>query len=96
MDTERYLKSKNIPSTSLGYIYLIDAIEMVIKDRTQAYHIVRDIYIPIGVKYGKSKESVERAIRYCLTKVDKPTSNAEFIIDSAIVIANNRKRQRKR
>ena len=93
---ERYLKSKNIPTTSMGFIYLIDAIEMVIKDRTLAYHIVRDVYIPIGKKYGKSKESVERAIRYCLTKVDKQTSNAEFIIDSAIIIANNRKRLRKR
>ena len=93
---ERYLKSKNIPTTSMGFIYLIDAIEMVIKDRTLAYHIVRDVYTPIGKKYGKSKESVERAIRYCLTKVDKPISNTEFIIDSAIVIKNNRKRQRKR
>lgn len=93
---ERYLKSKNIPSTSMGFIYLVDAIEMVIKDRTLAYHIVRDIYIPIGKKYGKSKESVERAIRYCLTKVDNKPSNAEFIIDAAIVIQNNRKRQRKR
>ena len=69
---------------------------MVIKDRTLAYHIVRDVYIPIGKKYGKSKDSVERAIRYCLTKLDNKTSNAEFIIDSAIVIQNNRKRQRKR
>ena len=93
---ERYLKSKNIPSTSMGFIYLTDAIEMVIKDKTLAYHIVKDIYTPIGKKYGNSKESVERAIRYCLTKVDKPTSNVEFIIDSAIIIANNRKRHRKR
>lgn len=93
---ERYLKSKNIPSTSIGFIYLTEAIEMVIKDRTLAYHVVKDVYIPIGKKYGKSKESVERAIRYCLTKVDKPTSNAEFIIDSAIIITNNRKRQCKR
>lgn len=93
---ERYLKSKNIPTTSIGFIYLIDAIEMVIKDKTLAYHIVRDIYTPIGKKYEKTKESVERAIRYCLTKVDKPTSNAEFIIDSAIIIANNRKRRSKR
>ena len=93
---ERYLKSKNIPATSTGFIYLVDAIEMVINDRTVAYHIVRDVYTPIGKKYGKSKASVERAIRYCLTKLDRPTSNAEFIIDSAIVIQNNRKRQRKR
>ena len=93
---ERYLKSKNIPSTSMGFIYLIDAIEMVIKDRTLAYHIVRDVYTPIGKKYGKTKEAVERSIRYCLTKLDKPESNAKFIIDSAIIIANNRKRQRKR
>ena len=93
---ERYLKSKGIPNTSIGFVYLIDAIEMVIKDRTLAYHIVRDVYTPIGKKYGKSKASVERAIRYCLTKVDNKTSNAEFIIDSAIIIQNNRKRQRKR
>lgn len=93
---ERYLKSKNIPNTSMGFIYLTDAIEMVIKDRTLAYHIVRDVYTPIGKKYGKTKESVERAIRYCIKKVDKSTSNAEFIINSAIVINNNRKRQRKR
>lgn len=93
---ERYLKSKGIPNTSIGFIYLIDAIEMVIKDRTLAYHIVRDVYIPIGKKYGKSKDSIERAIRYCLTKADKSTSNAEFIIDSAIVIKNNRNKQRKR
>lgn len=93
---ERYLKSKNIPTTSMGFVYLIDAIEMVIKDKTLAYHIVRDVYTPIGKKYGKSKESVERAIRYCITKVDEPTSNAEFIIDSAIVIKNNRNKQRKR
>lgn len=45
---ERYLKSKNIPATSMGFIYLVDAIEMVINDRTLAYHIVRDVYIPIG------------------------------------------------
>lgn len=92
---ERYLKSKNIPTTSMGFIYLIDAIEMVIKDKTLAYHIVRDVYTPIGKKYGKSKESVERAIRYCITKVDKPTSNAEFIIDSAIVIKNNRNKEKR-
>ena len=93
---ERYLKSNNIPTTSIEFIYLIDAIEMVIKDRTLAYHIVRDVYTPIGKKYGKSKESVERAIRYCLTKWDKPINNNEFIIDSAIVIKNNRNKQRKR
>ena len=50
---ERYLKSKNIPTTSMGFIYLIDAIEMVIKDRTLAYHIVRDVYTPICKKYEK-------------------------------------------
>lgn len=96
MAIERYLKSKNIPTTSMGYLYLMDAIEMVIKDRTLAYHIVRDVYTPIAEKYGKSKQSVERAIRYCLKNLDKPQSNAEFIIDSAIIVSNNRKRQRKR
>ena len=45
---ERYLKSKNIPTTSMGFIYLIDAIGLVIKDRILSEHIVRDVYIPIG------------------------------------------------
>lgn len=46
-----------------GFVYMVDAILMIMKNKGSALHITNDIYPAIAVAHETTKENVERCIR---------------------------------
>lgn len=99
------LKSLGVPTNQLGYEYLREAIELVLKDNSYLHAITKKLYPDIAKKYGATSQRVERAIRHAIhsasirgTKEEweavyldrcKNPTNSEFIASVADYLSLN-------
>ena len=60
------LLSIGIPPNLLGYLYIVEALQMVLLNPMYMNHITKGLYIDIAKKYGASAQRVERAIRHAI------------------------------
>lgn len=84
-----FLKEVGIPYGLLGRRYLVDAIKYVMNKKGVFY--LEEMYYYIADKYGKTRDSVERAIRYAIGRAfDNANSKLERLFGSSI---NNQRGQ---
>ena len=62
---ESILAWLDVPSSYVGYRYLVDAVLLVLRSRERRV-MTKWVYPEIAIRYNKSAESVERAIRFLL------------------------------
>ena len=55
-----------VPSSLIGFRYVVDAITMVVMDRNVINFITNGIYGDIAAKYNTSNKCVERRIRHMI------------------------------
>lgn len=60
------LKKMGIPQNLLGWIYIGDAIQMVLEDEDMIRSITKKLYPAIAVKRNTTITRVERAIRHAI------------------------------
>lgn len=60
------LLSIGIPPNLLGYMYLVEALQMILMNPLYLNHITKGLYIDIARKYGSNPSRVERAIRHAI------------------------------
>lgn len=60
------LKELGTPANLLGYFYLKDAIELVVKDITLMCAITKKLYPNVAKKHNTTPSRVERAIRHAI------------------------------
>ncbi len=65
------LLKSGTPAHLKGFIYLKEAIYIVYKCPERIQTMTRGLYPELGVKYNRSPQSVERAIRTCLQELYK-------------------------
>ena len=58
-----YIRKIGIPAHLKGYVYLREAIMLVLDDPTRIDSITKNLYPVIAKKFGTSNEKVERAMR---------------------------------
>ncbi|MBP5730538.1 MAG: sporulation initiation factor Spo0A C-terminal domain-containing protein [Clostridia bacterium] len=81
----------DISSSYTGYRYLVDAVMMVLRSKEPRV-LTKEIYPAIGIRYKKSPDSVERAIRFLIPaafnnenwgrlfpELKSPPTNSKFI-----------------
>lgn len=80
----QYLLSVGIKPHNAGFVYLVDAIEMMIEEKSPKLNICAEVYQKIADKYiDTTWQQVERCIRYVISrsndKAVKEMKNREFI-----------------
>ena len=65
-EIETALIAIGVPSSLIGFQYVVDAIGMVVKDRNAIHSITDGIYGDIAVKYNTTITCVERRIRHLI------------------------------
>ncbi len=60
------LLSIGIPPNLLGYMYLVEALHMILSNPLYLKHVTKGLYIDIAHKYGSTSSRVERAIRHAI------------------------------
>ena len=60
------LLSIGIPPNLLGYMYLVEALQMIMLNPLYLNGITKGLYIDIARKYGSTPSRVERAIRHAI------------------------------
>lgn len=63
---EDILKELGIPAHILGYLYLVDAIQMVYDDPDIARAITKSLYVDVAKRHHTTGSRVERAIRHAI------------------------------
>lgn len=86
-----YLLEKGLNPKLLGFQYLINAIEMVSKNKTYLHNICKMLYIEVAKVENTEPYNVERAIRYSINKVYPKYTNAQFISLALIELAKKQK-----
>ena len=86
---EDYLIEKGIKVTHMGFVYLVDAIVAVMKDRDKARHMTA-LYEEIGKYNNTSLTRVERNVRYALDRADIQVTSGEFILRTAIILSKRK------
>ncbi len=61
-----YLREFGIPVSQTGYVYVREAIILVIKDMSLINSVTKILYPDIAKKYGSTHSRVERAIRHAI------------------------------
>lgn len=61
-----YLSRIGMPPHYKGYRYVIDAILLVIQDKTWLHGVTKRLYPEVGKRYNTSSVQVERAIRHAI------------------------------
>lgn len=62
----KQLKKLGVPTNLLGYDYLKEAIELVIKDKEYLRCVVKKLYREIASLYSSTPQRVERAMRHAI------------------------------
>ena len=57
------LHAVGVPANIMGYIYLIDALDLVIANPEATFSMTQSIYVPIAQQHGVKPEQVSRAIK---------------------------------
>ena len=52
--------------TNKGFKYIVDAVMIIEDNEDAAYNTVKQIYVPVGEKYGVNYPTVERCIRHAV------------------------------
>lgn len=65
-EATRYITALGVPSHFKGYLYLKEAITMVVQDSTLLDRVTKGLYPDIAKRYHTSSEQVERAIRHAI------------------------------
>lgn len=60
------LLSIGIPPNLLGYMYLVEAIQMILLKPLYLHNVTKGLYIDIARKYDSTPQRVERAIRHAI------------------------------
>lgn len=60
------LLSIGIPPNLLGYMYLVEAMQMILLNPLYLQSVTKGLYIDIAKKYGTKPQRVERAIRHAI------------------------------
>lgn len=60
------LLSIGIPPNLLGYMYLVEAMQMILLNPLYLHSITKGLYIDIARKYSTKPQRVERAIRHAI------------------------------
>lgn len=60
------LLSIGIPPNLLGYMYLVEAMQMILLNPVYLHSVTKGLYIDIARKYGSTPQRVERAIRHAI------------------------------
>lgn len=60
------LLSIGIPPNLLGYLYLVEALQLILLNPFYLSHITKGLYIDIARKYNSTPQRVERAIRHAI------------------------------
>lgn len=79
-----YLEQFNMPHSSLGYSYLVEAIILVCGNgRESNKRRIMSLYDEIAERYSTTPARVERSIRTLLNRVSCNKTNGQFIFYSA-------------
>lgn len=62
-DMMKTLDKLKAPRANLGYLYTIEALQLIYQDLSWSRKITA-LYRQIGIRYGTTQSRVERAIRY--------------------------------
>lgn len=60
------LLSIGIPPNLLGYMYLVEAMQMILLNPLYLHSVTKGLYIDIARKYSSTPQRVERAIRHAI------------------------------
>ena len=60
------LLSIGVPPNLLGYMYLVEAMQMISLNPLYLHNVTKGLYIDISRKYGSTPQRVERAIRHAI------------------------------
>jgi two-component system response regulator (stage 0 sporulation protein A) len=60
------LLSIGIPPNLLGYMYLVEAMQMILLNPLYLHNVTKGLYIDIARKYSTKPQRVERAIRHAI------------------------------
>lgn len=63
------LRLLNAPPSTIGYAYLVRAIERVVDNRAELRYITKNLYPTIAKEFGTNAHCVERAIRYEVSQI---------------------------
>ncbi|MBR4291375.1 MAG: sporulation initiation factor Spo0A C-terminal domain-containing protein [Oscillospiraceae bacterium] len=78
----RVLRELGIPEHLSGYVYLVEAIELVVKEQSYLRHITTALYPDVARKYHSTPSRIERAIRHAIetawSRCDLETLTAYF------------------
>ena len=66
----KLLKKLQITPNLSGYYYLMDAIEMVYKDKEEYINATIELYNDIAKKHNQKMSKIERGIRTAISKMD--------------------------
>lgn len=72
------LKSLGIKPNYCGYLYLRDAVEMVVEDMDLASSITKILYPTIAKTHKTTPSRVERGIRHAITKAFEERENNDL------------------
>lgn len=78
-----YLIEDGIPAHLQGFKYLIDCIEMVLEANPMEYISATNIYLDVARKHKTTWKTVERAVRFAISKRTEKLTNWAYIQKSA-------------
>lgn len=68
MDTHQLLRSLGIYRSLVGYHYLAYGLSLILMDEERLACVTKNLYPEIADHYGVSYASVEKALRYAVTR----------------------------
>lgn len=91
----KFLIDTGVSPSSVGFIYLRDAIGMTIQNKCVIPCMEKDVYPKLSKTYGTTRGSIERAMRFaieqCTKKEYRNLPNKKFIAKAAIMLSMEEK-----
>lgn len=80
MKIEEYLLKNNFNPSFRGFEFIVDAIELIRKDKNYKFNIVSMLYPKIAKDFDTTPSRVERGIRYAISQSKlKNKTNSLFL-----------------